>query len=201
VRYISSDITEFCIAYRGVFSVSKFAYVALSCAAMSLVVSASAMAQDPAITSGGDVTADEVTPLPPVVVEAPTQPIPAKQKKPKSVGSAGNASAPTAPSQAPAVASEGPGSGTGTAGVGVFTLGQIDGSTVTNEAIWTFNKNTLDQAVAIVPGVTMTNTGGSRNERDILVRGFDRFRVPLSVDGVRVYLPRQPARLQPLPHA
>ena len=51
---------------------SKFAYVALSCAAMSLVVSASAMAQDPAITSGGDVTADEVTPLPPVVVEAPT---------------------------------------------------------------------------------------------------------------------------------
>ena len=35
----------------------------------------------------------------------------------------------------------------------------------------------------------MTNTGGSRNERDILVRGFDRFRVPLSIDGVRVYLP------------
>jgi iron complex outermembrane recepter protein len=173
--------------------VSKFAYVALSCAAMSLVVSASAMAQDAAaMTPGGDVTADEATPLPPVVVEAPTQPILAKQKKPKSVGSAGNASAPTAPSQAPAIAAEGPGSGTGTAGVGVFTLGQIDmigGSTVTNEAMWTFNKNTLDQAVAIVPGVTMTNTGGSRNERDILVRGFDRFRVPLSVDGVRVYLP------------
>ena len=56
----------------------------------------------------------------------------------------------------------------------------IGGSTITNEAMWTFNKNTLDQAVAIVPGVTMTNTGGSRNERDILVRGFDRFRVPLS---------------------
>jgi iron complex outermembrane receptor protein len=69
---------------------------------MSLVMSAPVMAQDAAaITSGGDVTADEATPLPPVVVEAPSQPIRAKQKKPKSVGSAGSAAAPVAPSRAP----------------------------------------------------------------------------------------------------
>ena len=43
--------------------------------------------------------------------------------------------------------------------------------------------------MGILPGVTMTNTGGSRNEKDILVRGFDRFRVPLYEDGVRIYLP------------
>ena len=40
-----------------------------------------------------------------------------------------------------------------------------------------------------MPGVTVQNSGGSRNERDILVRGFDRFRVPLYMDGVRIYLP------------
>jgi iron complex outermembrane recepter protein len=77
-------------------------------------------------------------------------------------------------------------------GVGNYTLGQLDligSSTITNEAMWTFNKNSLDQAVGILPGVTMQNSGGSRNERDILVRGFDRFRVPLYMDGVRIYLP------------
>ena len=84
------------------------------------------------------------------------------------------------------------GQATGVPGVGIYTLGQLDmigGSTITNEAMWTFNKNSVDQAVGILPGVTMTNTGGSRNEKDILVRGFDRFRVPLYMDGVRIYLP------------
>ena len=69
------------------------------------------------------------------------------------------------------------GQATGVPGVGIYTLGQLDmigGSTITNEAMWTFNKNSVDQAVGILPGVTMTNTGGSRNEKDILVRGFDR---------------------------
>lgn len=171
---------------------SKFAYVALMSAAMSLVVSAPAKAQEAAITSGGDVTAEEVTPLPPVVVEAPSQPLVRKQKKPKSVGGSGSAAAPTAPAQGPATTGEGSGDGDGTAGVGTYTLGQLDligGSTITNEAMWTFNKNTLDEAVSILPGVTMQKSGGSRNERDILVRGFDRFRVPLYMDGVRINLP------------
>lgn len=65
----------------------------------------------------------------------------------------------------------------------------IGGSTVTNEAMWTFNKKSLNQAVKILPGVSSTNSGGSRNEGDIYVRGFNRLQVPLSIDGVRVYLP------------
>jgi len=66
-------------------------------------------------------------------------------------------------------------------GVGTETLGQ--------EAIYAFNRNSLDDAASLIPGVTTSNTGGSRNERLIFVRGFDRFQVPLSIDGIRVYLP------------
>ncbi|QUT04919.1 TonB-dependent receptor [Sphingobium phenoxybenzoativorans] len=84
---------------------------------------------------------------------------------------------------------------------GAFTLGQIivtaprpedltiNGSALSAEAIYTFNRNTLDEAVNLMPGVSSSNSGGSRNERLIFVRGFDRFQVPLSLDGIRVYLP------------
>ncbi|HEY6814844.1 MAG TPA: TonB-dependent receptor [Croceibacterium sp.] len=68
-----------------------------------------------------------------------------------------------------------------TAVVGSETLGQ--------EAIEAFNRNTLDDAAALLPGVSASNSGGSRNERLLFVRGFDRFQVPLSIDGIRVYLP------------
>ncbi len=170
----------------------KFAYVALASAAMSLAVPAPTTAQDAAtMTSGGDVTADEATPLPPVVVEAPSQPLARKKRQPKSIGSAGSAAAPAAPQQGPATTGEVSGD-TGTAGMGLYTLGQLDligGSTITNEAMYTFNKNTVDQALSIVPGVSIQQSGNSRNERDIQVRGFDRFRVPLYMDGVRMYLP------------
>lgn len=82
----------------------------------------------------------------------------------------------------------------------VFTLGTIAvhgdknngigaGSVLSNEEMWRFDKKTLDDAVNIIPGVTAANTGGSRNERLIYVRGFDRFQVPLSIDGIRIYLP------------
>jgi iron complex outermembrane recepter protein len=82
-----------------------------------------------------------------------------------------------------------------------FTLGQIivtaprpEGiaigtTTLSSDAIYTFNRNTLDEAVNLMPGVSSSNSGGSRNERLIFVRGFDRFQVPLSLDGIRVYLP------------
>jgi iron complex outermembrane receptor protein len=82
-----------------------------------------------------------------------------------------------------------------------FTLGQIvitasrpagiaiGQSTLSSDAIYTFNRNTLDDAVNVMPGVSSSNSGGSRNERLIFVRGFDRFQVPLSLDGIRVYLP------------
>ncbi len=128
---------------------SKFAYVALASAAMSLVVSAPAMAQDAAaMTSGGDVTAEEATPLPPVVVEAPSQPLARKQKKQKSIGAPGSTAAPDGAAAGPRYHWCGE-RRPGTAGVGIYTLGQLDligGSTITNEAMYTFNKNSLDQA-------------------------------------------------------
>ncbi|WP_051955943.1 TonB-dependent receptor plug domain-containing protein [Beijerinckia mobilis] len=89
--------------------------------------------------------------------------------------------------------------------VGVFSLGEINisasksgsreqtsgygGSVITNEDAWKFGRDTLDQAVTLAPGVSASNSGGPRNERLIYVRGFDRFQTPLSIDGIRVYLP------------
>ncbi|TCM20451.1 iron complex outermembrane receptor protein [Novosphingobium sp. PhB165] len=82
-----------------------------------------------------------------------------------------------------------------------FTLGQIivtapsptapsiTSSTLDAEAMQLFNRTSLDDAVNLMPGVSSSNSGGSRNERLINVRGFDRFQVPLSIDGIRVYLP------------
>lgn len=166
-----------------------------------------ALAQE-AATAGGDVTADEATPLPPIVVESP-----AESRKPKKVSKV-KSNAPSAPSSSQnsggaATSSQGvPGGDTATEGTstepgegsaeaifetpGVFTLGQLDligGSTITSEAMYTFNKNSLDKALNILPGVSIQQSGNSRNERDIQVRGFDRLRVPLYMDGVRVYLP------------
>ena len=85
----------------------------------------------------------------------------------------------------------------------------IGGSTVTNEAMWTYNKESLGQAVNILPGVVWASTGapsinssGARAEGDIFVRGFDRFQVPLTVDGVRSLSPRrQSPRHEPLSDA
>lgn len=173
---------------------SMFAAVSAAglCVVASSVGPGMALAQEAnvaAATAGGDVTADEATPLPPVVVQAPSEPIRRKAK-----GQAGTSGGGTG-----AVAVSGETAGAGTTGyegegpaIGIFTLGQIDmigGSTITNEAMWTFNKQSLDQAVNLAPGVVAHTTGNRRNERDIYVRGFDRFRVPLSIDGVRIYLP------------
>lgn len=84
---------------------------------------------------------------------------------------------------------------------GVYTLGELQvtaksrsdeplgGSVVTGETLQTYNRQTVDQALALVPGTNASNTGGSRNERLIYVRGFDRFQTTLSIDGVRVFLP------------
>ncbi len=68
--------------------------------------------------------------------------------------------------------------------------GGVGGSTVTREQTWTFDRQTLDQAVNLVPGVNGTlSANGQRNQTDIFVRGFGRWQVPLMIDGVRVYLP------------
>jgi iron complex outermembrane recepter protein len=63
-------------------------------------------------------------------------------------------------------------------------------NSVTVEDVWTFNRNTLDEAVKLIPGVTSTLDGTARrNERGVYVRGFGRWQVPLAIDGIRVYLP------------
>ncbi|HEX7783105.1 MAG TPA: TonB-dependent receptor [Sphingobium sp.] len=91
--------------------------------------------------------------------------------------------------------------GAGDRADGAFALGQIivtapraddvtiGGSSLSADAIYMFNRNMLDDAVNLMPGISSANSGGSRNERLIFVRGFDRFQVPLSLDGIRVYLP------------
>ena len=74
--------------------------------------------------------------------------------------------------------------------IGVPQRGTAIGSdTIGQDAIEAFNRNSLDEAASLIPGVSASNSGGSRNERLIFVRGFDRFQVPLSIDGIRVYLP------------
>ncbi|GAA0526695.1 iron complex outermembrane receptor protein [Rhizomicrobium palustre] len=86
---------------------------------------------------------------------------------------------------------------------GVFSLGRIEQVTVTgaastpaigetkleNDQLTAFNALTLDKALEMVPGVSTSITGGTRNEQLFFVRGFDRFQTPLFVDGIRVYLP------------
>lgn len=83
----------------------------------------------------------------------------------------------------------------------VFTLGQITVSATRDdetplgttrldrEQMWDFNKDGLTEALNIVPGVTTTTGAGNRNETLISVRGFDRYQVPLLMDGIRLYLP------------
>lgn len=160
---------------------------AMAATGLCVAASSQALAQDAtAATHGGDVTADEATPLPPIVVQSPSEPIRRKARR----------TASTTPSGTPGVVFDDgeafEGTSTDGPSVGAFTLGQLDsigGSTITNDAIYTFNTQSLDQAVNLLPGVTMHNTGGSRAERDIYVRGFDRLRVPLYMDGVRINLP------------
>ncbi|MBC8133515.1 MAG: TonB-dependent receptor, partial [Deltaproteobacteria bacterium] len=83
----------------------------------------------------------------------------------------------------------------------VFILGRIDSgiansdgetvsaSTVTGEEMRTFDRASVDEAMDLIPGANASPTGGSRNERLIFIRGFDRFQTTLSIDGVRVFLP------------
>ena len=100
-----------------------------------------------------------------------------------------------------------PGAGTGVGGVGAPPPAWVPsektdngptprqhtdafgGYTITNRQMETFARPTLDSAVNIAPGVNSQISGNSRNEQNIYVRGFDRWQVPLTVDGVRVYLP------------
>lgn len=165
------------------------------CAALVLSSGGIAEAQDVA-----DASAESVA-LPPVVVDSPKQRISQKPKyRPKAKAKSASAGA-VAGSNSEAFDGDGGGEpldgtlvsgGASGTGSGVFTLGQIDmvgGTAITNEAMWTFSKDTLDQSLALAPGVSASNSGGSRNEQLIFVRGFDRWQVPLSIDGITIYRP------------
>src|ERR1700742_4480479 len=88
---------------------------------------------------------------------------------------------------------------------GTFSLGQIETVTVTaqsqntpiamsqsvlsNETLFAFHDTSLNQSLDMMPGVSASNSGGPRNEQLLFVHGFDRFQTPISIDGIRVYLP------------
>lgn len=80
-----------------------------------------------------------------------------------------------------------------------FSLGEIlvtapksnilSGTTTSlpQEDMRTFNKETVARALNMLPGVTTTE-GGPRNEQMINMRGFDLRQVPVFVDGIPVYV-------------
>lgn len=82
----------------------------------------------------------------------------------------------------------------------IFTLGEINvagtgtkapavgGGSVTREDLDDFNRETLVDALDLLPGITTTG-GGQRNERMVTVRGFDSRQVPVFIDGIPVYVP------------
>jgi iron complex outermembrane receptor protein len=85
-----------------------------------------------------------------------------------------------------------------------FDLGKIDVVRVTGErgSSWfaplaptvslddlrRFDRENIAEAVSLLPGVNVQNTG-QRNERTIFVRGFNSRQVPLFIDGIPVYVP------------
>lgn len=64
-------------------------------------------------------------------------------------------------------------------------------ATLDSEQLWVFGKNGAADALNLIPGVatTMVSGQGRRNESDISLRGLDRTRVPLTIDGIRLFLP------------
>src|SRR5690242_16390348 len=98
-----------------------FAYAALWGAAMGILLPVDANAQQAQATAAGDVSASEATPLPPLDVTAPSEPL----SKPK-VSKAKKGSGTTAAASAAPQASDGSGEGGGSGdGKGIFTLGQL----------------------------------------------------------------------------
>lgn len=83
----------------------------------------------------------------------------------------------------------------------VFTLGKftvtahaederpIEAASLDREQLWNFTRAGLPEALNLIPGVSSTAGAGNRNETLISIRGFDRWQVPLLMDGIRLYLP------------
>lgn len=71
--------------------------------------------------------------------------------------------------------------------VGSGLGGTRTGSVIEREEIRRFNRDTLGDALELLPGVIVSTN--SRNEKTIAVRGFDARQVPLFIDGIPVYVP------------
>lgn len=71
---------------------------------------------------------------------------------------------------------------------GDVTGTSLGGTSVTQADMQQFNRDTLDRAFVLASGTSVSMIG-ARNETDIWIRGFDRWRVPLYQDGIPVYLP------------
>jgi iron complex outermembrane receptor protein len=64
----------------------------------------------------------------------------------------------------------------------------LGGGTVTQSQMREFDRNSLDSAFDLASGTSVSEVG-ARNETDIWIRGFDRWRVPIYQDGIPIYLP------------
>ena len=63
----------------------------------------------------------------------------------------------------------------------------LGGVTISQADMQQFNRDTLDRAFVLASGTSVSMVG-ARNETNIWIRGFDRWRVPLYQDGIPVYL-------------
>ena len=89
--------------------------------------------------------------------------------------------------------------------VAPFTLGEINviaikessarlsNDTITQEDMRLFNRETLDSALNLLPGVSLTGAqqngaGAQRNEMMANIRGFNLRQVPIYIDGIPVYV-------------
>jgi iron complex outermembrane recepter protein len=82
----------------------------------------------------------------------------------------------------------------------VFTLGEVEVTAKGEEAknvtvdkvldqeMREFNRDTVGNALNLVPGVTLSAVG-ARNEQMIYVRGLDSRHVPMFLDGIPIYVP------------
>ncbi|MEN6440105.1 MAG: TonB-dependent receptor [Syntrophobacter sp.] len=82
----------------------------------------------------------------------------------------------------------------------VFRLGEIEvvgkemeSKNTTVEKVYDdemrlFDRNDLADAVNLLPGVTLSQTG-QRNEKTVYIRGFDIKHIPMFLDGIPIYVP------------
>ncbi|HVN41306.1 MAG TPA: TonB-dependent receptor, partial [Steroidobacteraceae bacterium] len=64
----------------------------------------------------------------------------------------------------------------------------LGGTTIAQQEIQQFNREAIDQALLLASGTSLSSVG-ARNESNVWIRGFDRWRVALYQDGIPIYLP------------